>query len=100
MANLLEETLHMLKANGKTVTDIQFCTIQDKWFPWNQFIELANFEYDEGYGGHEIDESLMVVGDNWWLERHEYDGSEWWEYKERPDKDKMDRATSISLKVD
>lgn len=26
----------------------------------------------------------MVVGDDWWLERHEYDGSEWWEFKRLP----------------
>lgn len=25
---------------------------------------------------------LIVCGKNWWLERHEYDGAEWWEFKE------------------
>ena len=29
-------------------------------------------------------EDLVVVGDNWWIERRDYDGSEWWEYKEKP----------------
>lgn len=29
-------------------------------------------------------EDFVVVGDNWWIERHEYDGNEWWEYKEKP----------------
>lgn len=28
----------------------------------------------------------MIVGDDWWMERHEYDGSEWWEFKELPKK--------------
>jgi hypothetical protein len=26
----------------------------------------------------------MVIGSDWWLERHEYDGSEWWEFKSLP----------------
>lgn len=29
------------------------------------------------------------MGDDWWLERHEYDGSEWFELKELPDKPKQ-----------
>jgi hypothetical protein len=31
---------------------------------------------------------IIVVGKDWWLERHEYDGSEWWEFKTMPDKNK------------
>lgn len=27
---------------------------------------------------------LIVVGKDFWLERHEYDGSEWWEFKSIP----------------
>lgn len=26
----------------------------------------------------------MLVGDGWWIERAEYDGSEWWEFKTIP----------------
>ena len=26
----------------------------------------------------------MLVGDGWWIERFEYDGSEWWEFKTIP----------------
>jgi hypothetical protein len=26
---------------------------------------------------------LIIVGDNWWLERKEYDGSEWFEFKKK-----------------
>jgi hypothetical protein len=40
--------------------------------------------YDDGFGGNEIPLSLVVVGDDWWLERGEYDGSEWWEFKRLP----------------
>lgn len=34
--------------------------------------------------GVEIDMGLIVVGKDFWLERHEYDGSEWWEFKSIP----------------
>ena len=40
--------------------------------------------YNSGVGSREISPGLVVVGKNWWLERHEYDGSEWWEYKTKP----------------
>ena len=26
----------------------------------------------------------MIVGWNWWLERREYDGAEWWELETKP----------------
>lgn len=51
----------------------------------DKFIELADTEYDESYGSPKVAENLLIVGYNWWLERHEYDGSEWWEYKSMPE---------------
>jgi len=48
------------------------------------FKELANCEYDSGYGALEVAKDLLVVGKDWWLERHEYEGLEWWEYKTMP----------------
>lgn len=82
--NLLEETKDILKENGKTLKDI--VAVQGNVFgiPVEKFIEIANVEYDDGYGGTEVADDLIVLGDDWWLERHEYDGSEWWEYKEMP----------------
>lgn len=59
-----------------------------EWCTWDEFAARANFVYDAGFGGPEINESLRIIGDNWWLERHEYDGSEWWEYKTLPLKPK------------
>jgi len=40
--------------------------------------------YNSGFGGQEIAKDLVVVGTGWWMERHEYDGSEWWEFKAPP----------------
>ena len=49
-------------------------------------IKLADVEYDDGFGGQTVAKDLLVVGDGWWLERNEYDGSEWWEFRRPPQK--------------
>ena len=92
MINFLEETIDMLKDCGKTEDDVLWVGRCEDWSSgcpdvkntWEWFKSKANFEYDNGYGGEEIPLSLVVVGKNFWLERHEYDGSEWWEYKTMP----------------
>lgn len=43
-----------------------------------------DFEYDKNCGCPNIDESLVIVGDGWWLERYDYYGSEQWEFKTLP----------------
>jgi len=48
---------------------------------WENFKEVANVEYDSGFGSPQVAEDLIIMGSDFWLERHEYDGSEWWEYK-------------------
>lgn len=98
--NLLKETKEVLALHGKTIADILWVGLRfygwrksetDKRLPvgsWSDFEKLADFNYDAGYGGIEIASGLVVVGNDWWLERGEYDGSEWWEFKrlpERPD---------------
>lgn len=39
--------------------------------------------YDNGYGSQELF-GYIVFKDGSWLERHVYDGSEWWDYKKKP----------------
>ena len=91
--NLLQETIQILKEHNKTLQDVLWIgssitdgssyrlntrtTVED-------FVIRANQNYDDGYGREEVNMGLIVVGENFWLERHEYDGSEWWEYKEMP----------------
>ena len=98
MINLLDETLEIIKENGKSTAEIKF--VRCKWYNWRQhceyeycmtwedFLSQANREYDDGYGGTEVKDNLQIVGKNWWLERHEYDGSEWWEFKSLPKRPK------------
>lgn len=47
------------------------------------FIESLDFKYDSGYGGQELYGNVWLK-DGTWLERGEYDGSEWWEHKVLP----------------
>lgn len=92
--NLLSETKDILKENNKSSEDVEFVMIgqddysesQPVYFSWEQFAEAANFQYDDGFGGCEIVLELKVVGKDFWLERREYDGSEWWEFKTLPEK--------------
>lgn len=86
MENLLEETLRALKDNGKSSNDVRFVISFPLFTDWKSFERNANFNYDDGYGWNYISLDLKIVGDNWWLERSEYDGSEWWDFKEIPDK--------------
>lgn len=84
--SLLAETIKAIESTDYTIGDVQWVGSKDGEFAitWEQFATIANVEYDNGYGGAEIAHDLVIVGDSWWLERHEYDGSEWWEYKMLP----------------
>ena len=86
--NFKQETLEKLKDHNKTWDDVEF--VQGNDFvvknSKEKILELMDFEYDDGFGGPEIARDLVIVGKDWWLERHEYDGSEWWEYKKLPEK--------------
>lgn len=45
----------------------------------NTFLSSIDFEYDNGYGCQELCGTVWL-NDNTWLERGEYDGSEWWDH--------------------
>ena len=91
MINFLSETKEMLTEINKTPADIIYignisnnpnniysCT-------WEEFKNLADFKYNNGFGGHEIPGDLIILfSDNSWFSRGEYDGSEWWEHKQIP----------------
>jgi len=89
--NLLKETLDALKNSGKSPDDVLWVGIPNRTrrppisFSWNEFAAIAeSFNYDAGFGGVEVEGGLRIVGCDWWLERSEYDGSEWWEFKTMP----------------
>ena len=96
--NFLEETIKVLTNNGKSVDDVCFVTDTNFWCTWKEFSEKANFYYDRGYGMVEINETLYIVGNNWWLERWEYDGSEGWYFKTIVEKPKEKGIPLITQK--
>ena len=109
MVNLLKETIRELEVNGRTEADvlwvgrdyIKYSRFRDSEritykSTWKDFCAKADFEYDDGYGGNEIPMDLIVVGKDFWLERHEYDGSEWWEFKEMPEEPEETRELDLN----
>ncbi len=82
--NLLKETISVITKHNHSESDVLWCGLDGKYFSWDQFEKISDVEYDNSFGTNEIPLDLLVVGKNWWLERHEYDGSEWWEHKTLP----------------
>lgn len=92
--NLLEETLATIRAAGKRPEDVSYVAWDGAagsggstvGCRWSDFAPVAaRINYYSGYGAQFVTPTLTVVGvDGWWLERHEYDGREWWEYKTTP----------------
>lgn len=80
MKNLKEETINYLADCGKTKGDILWIGCEDFQIPMEEFWEMADIEYDNGFGAAHVPSDLIIVGSNWWLNRWEYDGSEGWEY--------------------
>lgn len=84
MINLWQETIRVLNIYGKNEADIIWVGRKDFRITLENFKTVADKEYDNGLGAPEVATDLIVVGKDFWLERHEYDGSEWWEYKSYP----------------
>ena len=84
MANLLNETVAALRDAGKLPKDVLWVGTKDVHTTWDNFKKVADVQYDDGFGSPKVAQDLIVVGEYWWLERHEYDGSEWWEFKSTP----------------
>lgn len=84
--NLLDETEKILKENNKDWEDVEWIGNKegDTIVSVDEFVKLADKEYDNDFGEPEVLQSLVVVGDNWWLERWDYDGSEGWTFKTKP----------------
>lgn len=85
LKNLYRETMSTLNDHQHVPEEILWVGNEKYKMSWEKFAEFAkDYEYNAGFGGTEVPNDLLIVGRNFWLERHEYDGSEWWEYKEQP----------------
>lgn len=85
MTNLWTETVDFLEKYDKTLDDVLYIQGDDFEITKKNFETVAkDTEYDSGYGAQHVAKDLVLVGEDWWIERYEYDGSEWWEYKSIP----------------
>ena len=78
--NLLTETIEFLEKYDKTPEDVQWINCSKKSFSWKEFCTFFNDDKCRA-----VNTSLKIVGNDWWLERHDYDYiDEWWEFKTHP----------------
>ena len=68
--NLVEDTIKFLAENNKTPKDVLYITDGVKECNWREFEEIGDFYFSNNTD--DLNMSLKVVGDNWWLERQEY----------------------------
>lgn len=47
--------------------------------------KLSKINYDDDYGCQYLFGYILMIDDSWY-ERYQYDGAEWWEHKVRPTK--------------
>ena len=100
LINFKDETLNKLKKYNKSEKDIMFVTDGENYCNFSEFLNLIqDYKYDDGWGIPYINLSLKIVGNDWWLERHEYDGAEGWVFKTLPPKPNV-KSLSILWKYD
>jgi hypothetical protein len=93
--NVVEELERAMEYADKKIEDIDWMHISVAKYgdeaitmlptdDYQEFVKtFKDVDYDSGYGGQELF-GVVVFKDNTWLERFEYDGSEYWDYKETP----------------
>ena len=77
MINFYGEIVETLEEHNKSINDIIWIGTRKYKVNKEKFLEDAKkLKYDNGYGIEVINQSLIIAGNNWYLERWEYDGSE------------------------
>lgn len=105
MRNAKEEYLRAIEGYNVIAASINFQTIRDesefKLKPlytteeYNDFLNFLDVEYDNGYGGQNL-YGVIYCEDGIWLQRGEYDGSEWWDIFKYPDmRESFDEASVV-----
>jgi len=62
MKNLLEETLEILGQYNKSELDVLWVGGNKFKTTWENFKEVANVEYDSGFGSPQVAEDLIIMG--------------------------------------
>ena len=89
-ANAKDELLEHIKGRKVVFVDIHYGVElplnEQKFFSGelNEVLPMLDFVYSDGYGKQYIDGTIWYE-DGTWSDRGEYDGSEWWEHRQRPE---------------
>ena len=62
-----------------------------------EVLPQLDFCYDNGYGGQELYGTIWYT-DGTWSARDEYDGSEWWAYRECPELPEGAKTPPVSVR--
>lgn len=85
--NFRDDTIETLNMYDYSLSDIEWISNGNVCYDIKEFFQVADFDYDCGYGTVEISEDLVIMmNDGRWFERSEYDGSEWWSIHYKPQK--------------
>ena len=105
MNNFLKETKETMDVLNLNPKDIEFIGSRDGEYEmsWEEFQEVADFEYNESYGAQLVcyDLILLFKGGKM-LKRGEYDGSEWWDFIDisipsQPNPKKITRLKTVNV---
>lgn len=80
--NLLEETKEAIEKARQCPENILFIGSPESGYEctWEEFLILANIEYENGYGNQEVATDLVIIFKNGdVMSRKEHDGKEWWD---------------------
>ena len=90
LTNLYDETIKAINGRKIAYAKIKYINHTYSLKPNHTYSErgefynsLRNINYDNGYGSQYIF-GFVVFTDGTWIERKEYDGSEWWGSKRCP----------------
>jgi hypothetical protein len=91
--NFLKETVEDLERIGKTIDDIEKVYCSEFQITKENFIEFADQEYDDGLGVQEMPLDIVILGSDFYMTRHEYDGSENWDIHIMPEFEELPTRT-------
>ena len=98
MINAQQELLQVLNSIKKNQSDISWRLVYTADYSEVSeaftSIDQLDFSYDSGYGTQKLF-GVVYFNDNTWLERGEYDGSEWWEHITTPTLEQWKEKYSI-----
>lgn len=99
---LLETIEWINKSSDKPVT-IKCCAIKMEYYnsddtsnpillregytqeEYEEFLNKLDFDYDDGFGLQHMFGTVWLSEPNIWMDRGEYDGSEWWRVNQCPE---------------